>query len=158
MSDRTPPQRIVVGVDGSDSSRSALRWAARQAVLTGAELRPVQAWRLPPTYGMPTDYSDADFEGHARENLRRTVQDVLGEYPDLNVVPQVVEGHPATVLIEAARSADLLVVGSHGHGTFAGTLLGSVSQHCVHHATCPVLVVRAHDGRLPDVEAQADAD
>ncbi|MEV6940785.1 universal stress protein [Streptomyces sp. NPDC051172] len=143
MSDQVSSPLIVVGVDGSEASRAALRWAARQAGLTGAELRPVQAWRLPPTYGMPTDYSDVDFEKQARENLRRTLDETLGEHPGVPVAPQVVEGHPAAVLTEAARNADLLVVGSHGHGAFAGMLLGSVSHHCVHHATCPVTVVRA---------------
>ncbi|TQJ91237.1 universal stress protein [Streptomyces sp. SLBN-31] len=143
MNDRTSPPLIVVGVDGSEASRAALRWAARQAELTGAQLRPVQAWRLPTTYGMPADYSDTDFEKQTRDNLRRTVEETLGEHPDLPVDPRVVEGHPAAVLTDTAREADLLVVGSHGHGAFAGMLLGSVSHHCVHHATCPVLVVRA---------------
>ncbi|MFF7984068.1 universal stress protein [Streptomyces sp. NPDC007901] len=143
MSSQASPSLIVVGVDGSESSRAALRWAAHQARLTGAELRPVQAWRLPVTYGMPVDYSDADFEKQARESLRRTVEETLGEHPGVPVAPQVVEGHPAAVLAEAAQNADLLVVGSHGHGAFTGMLLGSVSNHCVHHATCPVLVVRA---------------
>ncbi|MET7378298.1 universal stress protein [Streptomyces sp. NPDC005526] len=68
-------------MDGSESSKSALRWAARQAELTGAELRPVQAWRPPSTYGMPGDCSDTDFEGQARENLRHTIEEVLGERP-----------------------------------------------------------------------------
>lgn len=61
----------------------------------------------------------------------------------MRVEPEVVEGHPAAMLTEAARNADRLVVGSHGHAAFAGMLLDSVSHHCVHHATCPVLVVRA---------------
>ncbi|MFI1564804.1 universal stress protein [Streptomyces sp. NPDC020490] len=135
-------QPIVVGVDGSESSRAALRWAARQAELTGAELRPVQAWRLPPALGMPAGYGEADFEEQARDSLRLTVEEVLGEHPGVPVTPQVVEGHPAAVLTEAAEHAGLLVVGSHGHGAFAGMLLGSVSQHCVQHAACPVLVVR----------------
>ncbi|MEU3334921.1 universal stress protein [Streptomyces sp. NPDC006668] len=147
MSSQISPPLIVVGVDGSEASRAALRWAARQAELTGAKLRPVQAWRLPATYGMPVDYSDADFEKQARESLRRTVEETLGEHPGVPVDSQVVEGHPAAVLTEAAKGAELLVVGSHGHGAFTGMLLGSVSHHCVHHATCPVLVVRAGTDR-----------
>nr|WP_225321079.1 universal stress protein [Streptomyces luteolifulvus] len=142
MSIQTSRPLIVVGVDGSEASKAALRWAARQAELTGAELRPVQAWRPPPTYGIPVDYSDTDFEEHTRENLRRTVEEMLGEHPKVSAAPQVVEGHPSSVLPAAARDADLLVVGSHGRGAFKGMLLGSVSQHCVQHATCPVLVVR----------------
>ncbi|MEU9247474.1 universal stress protein [Streptomyces sp. NPDC048385] len=143
MNGQASPPLIVVGVDGSEASRAALRWAARQAELTGAQLRPVQAWRPPATYGMPVDFSDADFGKQARENLRATVEETLGEQPGVSVDLQVIEGHPAAVLTEAATCADLLVVGSHGHGAFAGMLLGSVSHHCVHHATCPVLVVRA---------------
>jgi nucleotide-binding universal stress UspA family protein len=66
----------------------------------------------------------------------------LGIEPPVTVRATVAEGHPADVLVRAARGADLLVVGSRGHGGFAGSLLGSVSQYCVHHAACPVLVVR----------------
>ncbi|GAB3971579.1 universal stress protein [Actinoallomurus acanthiterrae] len=136
---------IVVGVDGSEPSKDALRWAARQAQLTGAELRVVRAWRQPVSYGFPADYADADFEGDAREDLDQILEDVLGGEPRISVTAHVVEGHPAQVLIETADGADLLVVGSRGHGAFAGMLLGSVSAHCAHHATCPVLVVR-HTG------------
>ncbi|WP_043500097.1 universal stress protein [Georgenia sp. SUBG003] len=133
---------IVVGVDGSEASRSALRWAARQAALTGAELRAVQAWHLPIGYGMPVAYPDVDVEAHAIAGLKRIIDETLGDPPDVAVSPVVVEGHPAEVLTEMATRADLLVVGSHGRGAFAGMLLGSVSQHCVQHATCPVLVAR----------------
>ncbi|WP_374985813.1 universal stress protein [Streptomyces fradiae] len=136
-------QLIVVGVDGSESSRSALRWAARQAALTGAELRPLQAWQLPPAYGMPVDYSDVDVAKQTRRSLDQTIEEVVGAHPEVPVDARVVEGHPAAVLVEASRDADLLVVGSHGRGAFAGMLLGSVSGHCVHHASCPVLVVRS---------------
>ncbi|MFI7296443.1 universal stress protein [Streptomyces sp. NPDC050121] len=71
--------------------------------------------------------------------------EVLGECPGIRGTPQIVAGRPEPTLIEAARDADLLVVGSHGHGAFAGMLLGSVSQHWVHHATCPVVVIRTAD-------------
>ncbi|MFI1518623.1 universal stress protein [Kitasatospora cineracea] len=133
---------VVVGVDGSASSKRALRWAARQAELTGAPLRPVLAWQLPPAYGMPVDFSDTDFAGQARRVLEDSVTEVLGERPRVEVTPRVVQGHPAAVLTEEARGADLLVVGSHGRGAFTGMLLGSVGNHCVHHAACPVLVLR----------------
>lgn len=136
---------IVVGVDGSEASKEALRWAARQAELTGAELHPVMAWRLPATYSFPANYSDVDFAGDARRELQRIIDEVLGMESGVRVVPEVSEGHAAEVLIEAAKQAELLVVGSHGRGAFSGMLLGSVSQHCVHHASCPVLVVRTAD-------------
>ncbi|WP_326813991.1 universal stress protein [Streptomyces sp. NBC_01763] len=133
---------IVVGVDGSEVSKEALRWAARHAELTGAVLRVVTAWRLPPTYGYLPDYSDVDFAAGARETLDSAINAVLGPTPQLSVDARVEEGPPAPVLLAAAREADLLVVGSRGHGAFAEMLLGSTAQHCVHHAPCPVLVVR----------------
>jgi nucleotide-binding universal stress UspA family protein len=136
--------RIVVGVDGSDASRDALAWAARQAKLTGASLQVIMTWHVPTAaYGapipLPTDY---DFIADSDHELAKVIHDVIGEHPGLEVAPEVLEGHPATRLIEASEGADLLVVGSRGHGAFTGMLLGSVSEHCVSHASCPVVVVR----------------
>jgi nucleotide-binding universal stress UspA family protein len=129
---------IVVGVDGSQCSLEAMRWATRQAELTGAELHAVMAWCLPEIYA----YTPRDFEGDARKALEDAIQQALGEKPRVPVSTRVVEGHPATALIDASRDAQLLVLGSHGRGAFTGMLLGSVSQHCVGHACCPVVVVR----------------
>ena len=135
--------RIVVGVDGSPASITALRWAIRQAKLTGSGVDAVIAWRLPSTFGAPTDADGAaDFEGDADKILADALNEASGEGLDVPVRRCVMEGHPAHVLVRAARGADLLVVGSRGHGGFAAALLGSVSQHCVHHAPCPVLVIR----------------
>jgi nucleotide-binding universal stress UspA family protein len=136
-------RRIVVGVDGSPSSMRALRWAVRQAKLTGCEVDAVTAWRYPSSYGLaPTADEAMDFQGDAAKILTDALNEVSGAGPDVVVCPSVLEGHPAEVLVRAARGADLLVVGSRGHGGFAGALLGSVSQHCVHHASCPVVVIR----------------
>jgi nucleotide-binding universal stress UspA family protein len=138
----TPPM-IVVGVDGSDPSRRALRWAADQAKLVGAELEAVTTWEYPPTLGWAPPYpSDFDPNEDARKALRDTVDAVLGPDPGVVVHLTVTEGHPAFVLTKAAQAADLLVVGSRGHGAFAGMLLGSVSEYCAAHAPCPVVVVR----------------
>lgn len=133
---------VVVGVDGSDASKDALRWAAKQAQLTGGEVQAVIAWQWPLTYGYYGVFSDVDFAAQARTTLEEVIAESLGEPPSVPVISSVVEGHPAAVLIEASRSADLLVVGSRGRGVFTGMLLGSVSESCVHHATCPVLVIR----------------
>ena len=131
---------ILVGVDGSESSKDALRWAARQAKLTGADLDVVAAWAFPLTWGWALTYvNDFDPEGQTRRVLETTVKEVLGPSPDARIV--VVEGRPAPVLLKAAKDAELLVVGSRGRGEFSGMLLGSVSEHCVHHASCPVVVV-----------------
>ena len=144
----TPPM-IVVGVDGSESSKRALRWAADQAKLVGAELVVVTTWEYPPTLGWAPPYpSDFDPNEDARKALTETVNGVLGPDPGVVVRLTVTEGHPAFVLTEAAQGADLLVVGSRGHGAFAGMLLGSVSEYCAAHASCPVVVVR-HDEDKP---------
>jgi len=139
-------RRIVVGVDGSPSSCEALRWAADEARRAGALLEVVTSWEFPTTYGWVPPYPpDFDPGGDARRVLEDTVAEVLGEHPDVALDMRVVEGHAAPVLVEESRGAMLLVVGSRGHGGFTGMLLGSVSEHCVHHAACPVTVVR--DGR-----------
>ncbi|GIH21090.1 universal stress protein [Rugosimonospora africana] len=132
---------IVVGVDGSEASLDALRWAAHQARLTGAPVEAVMAWELPTYYGWaPVD--DLDLSVASRDALHTAVGEALGDDPLVNVRELVVEGNAARVLIDTAKDASLLVVGSRGHGGFTATLLGSVSQHCAQHATCPVVIVR----------------
>jgi nucleotide-binding universal stress UspA family protein len=137
----TPTGTIVVGVDGSEPSKDALRWAGRQAELTGADLLVIIAWHLPNTYGAILP-DGLDFEGDARRSLEEVARDVLGPDPSVKVTLEVVEGGAAAALIEASDKADLLVVGSRGHGAFSGMLLGSVSEHCVSQANCPVVVLR----------------
>jgi nucleotide-binding universal stress UspA family protein len=136
--------RIVVGVDGSDESKDALRWAFHQAEVTGASLEAVTTWHIPnAAYGAPVPMATGyDFAPGSRMMLDKTVREVLGEHPTVKVSTVVEEGHAALMLLEAAIGADLLVLGSRGHGAFAGMLLGSVSEHCVAHAPCPVVVVR----------------
>jgi nucleotide-binding universal stress UspA family protein len=136
-------RRIVVGVDGSDSSKAALRWAIRQAKLTGGSVDAVTVWRFPSTYGWaPMPEGVPDLEGTAKRTLIAALAEVSGLEPGVLVRPVVTEGDAAGALLHAARGADLLVVGSRGHGGFASALLGSVSMHCVLHAHCPVLVFR----------------
>ena len=135
--------RIVVGVDGSDQSKAALAWAVREAALTGATVDAVIAWEFPANYGYPVPAPPVlDYPGLATKVVARAVAAVLSTDERVIVSPQVVEGNAAQVLLDAAAGADLLVVGSHGHSGFVGALLGSVSQHCVHHAACPVAVIR----------------
>jgi nucleotide-binding universal stress UspA family protein len=148
-SDGAPGGGIVVGVDGSPGSLVALQWAAREARLRGAALRVVMAWQMPTTYGSanvvglgtdPAMDAQAVLSEAAENETSRLGAEVD---PDLDVQMswEVVQGHPAKALIDAAASADLLVVGSRGHGGFVGALLGSVSQHVVTHASCPVVVI-----------------
>jgi nucleotide-binding universal stress UspA family protein len=135
--------RIVVGVDGSPSSKAALAWAARQATLTGATLEVVGAWGYPVYFGTtPVWPSDFDPQAIAEDSIRQAIDEILGTHPGLEVRSTVREADPSIALLDAAEGAELLVVGSRGHGAFAGMLLGSVSQHCVSHAHCPVVVVR----------------
>lgn len=139
-----PHQHIVVGVDGSPASIRALEWALRQARVTGDVVEAVSAWDIPTSYGFgPTVLDGEDLAAEAAQALATAVDDAAGPYPDVVVHQIVRRGHPAAVLIEQSKGADLLVVGSHGRGGFIGSLLGSVSQHTVHHAPCPVVVMRA---------------
>jgi len=139
--------RIVAGIDGSSSSVSALRWAIRQAELTDATVEAVIAWHYPmPTGGYgwaPTGMATSfDFKENAAKVLAEAINTACGPGGNAPVDARVVEGNPAQVLLDASDGADLLVVGSRGHGGFTEALLGSVGQHCVHYARCPVVVIR----------------
>jgi nucleotide-binding universal stress UspA family protein len=134
--------RIVVGVDGSPSSLTALEWAIGQAALTGASVEAVTSWHVPVAAGGYSIVDATDWRANAEAIQDVAIQEVLGDEA-VTVVRRVVQGHPVDVLLHAAAGADLLVVGSRGHGGFAGMLLGSVSQHVVAHAPCVVVVVKA---------------
>jgi nucleotide-binding universal stress UspA family protein len=140
--------RIVVGVDGSRASVQALAWAVRQAVLTGASVEAVTAWHYPVVIGgMPyaplAVLEESDFSRFAVITLSNAISAAVGQDAPVEITSTVREGNAAQVLLDAADGADLLVVGSRGHGGFAQALLGSVSQHCVHHAQCPVVIIRS---------------
>jgi nucleotide-binding universal stress UspA family protein len=146
---------VIVGIDGSAGASEALRWAAAEARLRKTRLRLVHAWTL--GYGgmaggggfgylggaMYTDPGGSLSELHkaAEEALERTVSAIAPELEGLEIERVVVEGGAAEALLAAAGKGDLLVVGSRGHGGFAGLLLGSISQQCAHHAPCPVVIV-----------------
>jgi nucleotide-binding universal stress UspA family protein len=139
---------IVVGVDGSQHSIDALRWAADEARLRGSRLRVVGTFTTPI---MSTGYEVAvpdpvDMQAASNTMLDAAVDSVAGAggLDDVEVVREVHEGHAGERLIALSREADLLVVGSRGHGGFMGLLLGSVTTYVVNHAVCPVVVVR-HD-------------
>ena len=134
--------RIVVGIDGSEASSAVLEWATRQAALTGSTLEVVITWEWPTSLGwtipLPSDFDPAAEAGRSIEGFLATAR---SSHPEVTIESSVTEGHPAPTLVEASHRADLLVVGSRGHGEFAGMLLGSVSEHCAHHAKCPVVIV-----------------
>lgn len=134
---------VVVGVDGSATSKAALRWAAGQARATGSRLLAVTTWEMPAlAYGSGLPYlGDLDLAGGGRRTLDAALAEAADAVEDLMVSSVVVEGPAGFVLLAEAAHAELLVVGTRGHGGVAGLLLGSVSEHCVAHSPCPVVVV-----------------
>jgi nucleotide-binding universal stress UspA family protein len=147
-------RRIVVGVDGSPSSKAALAWAVSEAALTGATVEAVIAWHFPVMVGgVPFAPIEAvqttDYGEFAATVLNGAVGETVDPDGPVKVSLAVREGNAARVLLDASAGADLLVVGSRGHGGFTEALLGSVSQACVHHARCPVVIVREPSARGP---------
>lgn len=139
-------EKIVVGVDGSEQSRQALRWAVRQAGFTHALVEAVMAWE-PPFSGWGGAVAVAEEEAKladlAHVALAENVEKAVGAQPPVEIKLRVGEGNPASVLLGAAREqASLLVLGHRGLGGFTGAMLGSVGQYCVQHAPCPVVVIR----------------
>jgi nucleotide-binding universal stress UspA family protein len=143
---------IVVGVDSSEGAKEALRFALEEAKLRKATLRIVHTWQFG-YIGVSGIEGFSPVVGGDLGDLRRTaeialdavIHEVAPRSDGVVIEPHVSEGAPATVLVDESRRADLLVVGSRGHGGFAGLLLGSVSQQCAQHAACPVVIVRAKE-------------
>jgi nucleotide-binding universal stress UspA family protein len=145
---------LVVGIDGSAGASEALRWATDEARLRNSRLLVVHAWRLGYLAGPGGGYGyvGGPFDPYAAGGLgdrQEAAEEFLEEATrgleteGVEIERRVVEGSPAEALVQAAAEGDLLVVGSRGHGGFAGLLLGSVSQQCAHHAPCPVVIVHA---------------
>lgn len=132
---------IVVGLDGSPQSRQALRWAAEMARLLDAPINVVTAWQYPTTYGYAAPLTDWNPEDDGRQVQEEAIAGVFGDEPPEDLARILQPGGAAAVLLEASRTALMLVVGSRGHGGFAGLLLGSVSATVAEHASCPVLIV-----------------
>lgn len=140
--------KIVVGVDGSEHARAALDWAIGEARLRAAPLVVASAWHVPlAAYGAPgfapavTPSLPESIRLEAERVARESAQQAREGGVD-RVEEVVREGQAADVLTQAAADAELLVVGSRGHGGFAGLLLGSVGHQCTHHSPCPVVIVR----------------
>lgn len=146
--------RIVVGVDGSEPSRSALKWAASIAGTSGASIDAIAVWQMSKAASGP-GWADVPVEWDKTKetttSLAATLQDVFGADPPPTLNAIVREGNPTKVLLEASAGARMLIVGSRGHGGFVGLLLGSVSRTCSAHASCPVLVVHGDMPATPVV-------
>jgi nucleotide-binding universal stress UspA family protein len=134
-------RRIVVGVDGSGHSHLALQWAASFAATFGARLEVVSCWEYPPSFGWAAIAPEWSPGQDMEKVLDDTVRAVFGDQPPPGMRRQVIEGGAAKVLLDSCAGAVMLVVGSRGHGGFAGLLLGSVSASVAEHASCPVFIV-----------------
>lgn len=146
MDPATP--KVIVGVDGSESSVEALRLAVQLAPALDAPVHVMCCWDFP---GIYAGYVPPDFEGFgsaAQQRLDKVLEKVFGHEVPRNVTSEVVRGPAAAKLVEAGAGARMLIVGRRGHGGFRGLHLGSVSSACVSHAQCPVLVV--HEGARPE--------
>jgi nucleotide-binding universal stress UspA family protein len=150
--------QIVVGVDASDASERALEWALQEAAVHGDRLLLLHAWQFP-AVGV-ANYAGDTLPVFGRGDLEQLAVDVLDGAmhiattlaPDVKVEVELAKGHPAAALINASHGARLLVVGSRGHGGFAGMLMGSVSSACARHAHCPVVIVPPSEA--DEVEAE----
>ena len=133
---------VVVGVDGSPSSKNALRWAIWHADQNEGRIVAVRAWDVPGLYAWDVPGPE-QFAQQTSMALEETINEVTSQ-PPVQISHDVIQGQPVEALLNAAENvnADLLVVGNRGHGGFAGALLGSVSQSVLHHSSVPVEIVR----------------
>lgn len=138
---------IVVGADGSEHNIRALEWAIRRAKLLGADVHAIGAWEVPNTIWITPTATESDYQRAAAEGFDKAIAEAVlrvgtdGE--GVTVETRLVQQRASKALQDAARGAVSLVIGSHGHGsTFPGMHLGSTASFCVHHAPCPVVVIR----------------
>ncbi len=167
MADEQIP-RIVVGIDGSAGSMAALDWAVQEAQLRATTVHTVMAWQHPSAYGasnafglgMDPSFGTQQALASVAETKASQLVDEASQGHEVPISWEAIEGHPALALLSAVGDSDLLVVGSRGHGGFVGALLGSVSQHVVTHAHCPVVVIPGRErikshGKKKSDEAEA---
>ncbi|KQW47977.1 universal stress protein UspA [Nocardioides sp. Root1257] len=158
----TSGRTVIVGHDGSPTAGLALAWALDYAARCGARVRVIRSWSLstaPRPASMTRGYVPPleDFEEAVLQALRADVDATVAEQAaDVEVACEAVRAAAANALIEASREADLVVVGARGLGGFKGLALGSVSEQCVRHAGCPVVVVR--DEHSADIDRLRESD
>jgi nucleotide-binding universal stress UspA family protein len=143
-----PQRRIVVGVDGSEHSKQALRWAASLAAQSGATVDAVMAWEFPTSMGWSAGTYVPDTwnpESDAEQALATAIDDVFGSERPAGLRPILREGNASKALLELSEGATMLVVGSRGHSGLTGRLVGSAAADCTQHASCPVLVVHGEE-------------
>ncbi|MBK0869192.1 MAG: universal stress protein [Saccharopolyspora sp.] len=136
------PQTVVAGIDGSDESQRALRWAAEYVQKVGGLVHAVSVWHQPVQFGYRLPTSDSELEQRARQQLDKVAEAVRAEFPSVDIRERLIRGHVVDELVGLSPQADMMVLGNKGHGAFTGMMVGSVALKLVHHARCPVLVVR----------------
>jgi nucleotide-binding universal stress UspA family protein len=147
---------IVVGVDGSEESRAALDWAVEEGRLRQAPVLAIHAWEVPmvpaPTGLVPPSVEVVGDLTELREDaaslVETMVREIAGDAADVEIRPLTVEDKPVNALLDAAErnDAQMIVVGSRGHGGFVSLLIGSTSDQVARHATCPVVIHRQRRG------------
>ncbi len=135
-------QTVVAGIDGSDESQRALRWAAEYVQKVGGLVHAVSVWHQPVQFGYRLPTSDSELEQRARQQLDKVTEAVRAEFPSVDIRERLIRGHVVDELVGLSPQADMMVLGNKGHGAFTGMMVGSVALKLVHHARCPVLVVR----------------
>jgi nucleotide-binding universal stress UspA family protein len=133
---------IVVGIDGSDQSVAALEWAIEEAKLRKAKVIAVTGFDIPWTINITPTYTGNDYRRDAAEMQAQALEKFHAAHPDIELESHLIQRKPALALVESAKDAVLLVVGSHGYGAHPGMQLGSVATYCTQHAPCPVVVHR----------------
>ena len=133
---------VVVGVDGSENSVEAVRWAVDYARAKGLNVRVISAFDIPWRIFITPTSTDENYADAAKEALDSTMERAFPDGTDLQIKRQVVQGRPELALGAASENAVVLVIGSHGVGLLPGVTLGSVANYCVNHASCPVVVIR----------------
>ena len=140
-------RKIVVGVDGSEASLKAVIWATHEAKLRDSEIEIIHSWSMPfvvdPMAMMPMMFPIEEMVADANKIVAAAAAKVISIDSKIRVVSRIERGSASEHLITASKSADLVVVGSRGHGGFAGLLLGSVAQQVANHASCPAVIVPA---------------
>ncbi len=135
-------RRVVVGVDGSEDSKLALRWALTYAESFGGHVEAVAAPEIGLTAALTEAPTGEDYLRDAKRRLDETIAEVVGD-GDATIERTVVGDRAARALVDAAKGAHVLVIGSSGQGELPGMHIGSTTNYCVHHAPCPVMVLRA---------------
>lgn len=136
------PQTVAVGIDGSHESGNALRWAAEYVRGQGGIVHAICVWHQPVQLGYRLPSSEGELQKRAQNSLDSVADPIKKEHSDVDIRPRLIRGHPVDELVVVSNQVDMLILGNKGHGAFTGMMVGSVALKLVHHARCPVLVVR----------------